>query len=304
MMSIILQLLVVAMVVTGMAWAIVRDRQIMIVRRGQDVEATNSTRLPWAAYGMLAVCAWLLLASAEMALFAWGWIDEPGGGAIAAIGTLLGAIGLFVFLYGLLDKYLIHRGRPAEAAPRVRAMMSAFVAGWILLPLLGLLVPALQQQQYAEAVSTTRVVDRHGQYSIEVPSSWRENVPLRTQGYAIAMSDVVHGFHVAVLVEDKTDFVQPELHTYAAIWATLFPRLLEAPEMSPWIDTQVNGLPAVQCEAHGVSGGIQLAYMLTCIETSGHFCAIQAWTTRSEFERNRAELERITRTFRSEAKED
>ena len=68
--------------------------------------------------------------------------------------------------------------------------------------------------------------------------------------------------------------------------------------MTPWSDTQVNGLPAVQCEARGESNGVRLAYLLTCVETSEHFCAIQAWTTRSQFDRSRAELEKTTDTFR------
>jgi hypothetical protein len=68
--------------------------------------------------------------------------------------------------------------------------------------------------------------------------------------------------------------------------------------MTPWRDTQINGLPAVQCEARGVANGIRLGFLLTCIETNEHFRAIQAWTSRSRFDRSRAELEKITNTFR------
>jgi hypothetical protein len=295
-MSILLQLLAVAMVATGMAWAIVRDAQAAAARKAPDTETATLFRWPWAAYGMLAGSGGLFLLPADMALFGFGWVEEQGG-AMVAISLLLTVFGSFVFLYGLLDKYLIHRGRPVQPTPRVRAIMSAFVAGWILLTLVALLGPALPPPG-PKAAAPTRVADREGRYSIEVPSGWQENAQLLDQGYAIAVSNVVRGLHLTVLVEDKTDFVKPELRVWATIWGSQFPQVLKDAEMTPWSDTQINGLPAVQCEARGVSEGARVALLLTCIETNEHFCSIQAWTTRSQFDRSRAELERIINTFR------
>jgi hypothetical protein len=260
---------------------------------------------------LLGVSGGLFLISADMAIFGLGWVEEQGG-VTAVIGLLLAIFGSFVFPYGLLDKYVIHRGRPVQPARWVRVLMSTFVAGWILLPTVALLIPAVQvaryeaQQQESQSGNAagvpfstpTRVTDREGLHSIEVPSGWREDTDLLEQGYAIAVSNVVRDLHLTVLIEAKTDFVQPELRTYATLWGSQFPQLMENPEMTPWSDAEINRLPAVQCEARGVANGVRLAFLLTCIETDEHFCAVQAWTTRSQFDLNRAELERITGTFR------
>ena len=87
-MSILLQLLALAVVATGMAWAIVRDAQAVRIAIQAWGTAVTPPRWPWAAYGMLGVSGGLFLFSADMALFGLGWVEEQGG-ATAVIGLLL-----------------------------------------------------------------------------------------------------------------------------------------------------------------------------------------------------------------------
>jgi hypothetical protein len=143
-MSIVLQLLVVAIAATGIAWAIASDYRVATARTARGTETAGLARRPWASYGMLGVSGGLFLISAEMALFGLGWVQTEGG-ATAVIGTLLMVVGSFVFLYGLVDKYLIHRGRPAQSSRWVHALIYAFIAGFILLPLAGVLGASSQQ---------------------------------------------------------------------------------------------------------------------------------------------------------------
>ena len=68
-MSIVLQLLVVAMVATGIGWAIASDYRIAAARTVPGKETEGPARRPWASYGMLGASGGLFLISAEMALY-------------------------------------------------------------------------------------------------------------------------------------------------------------------------------------------------------------------------------------------
>lgn len=96
----------------GLAWAIAGDHRASTTRKTPGAETESPTRQPWAAYGMLAASGGLFLISAQMAIAGPESAEEPGGVA-GVTGLLLAIAGSFVFLYGLLDKY-VHRRADLE----------------------------------------------------------------------------------------------------------------------------------------------------------------------------------------------
>jgi hypothetical protein len=210
--------------------------------------------------------------------------------------------------YALLDKYPIHPGQPPQTVHRVRWLRNAFLAGFFLLPTASFLYvvashlpPELSGNDSGSSGGTTglpvRFVDRSGRYLVEAAAAWRENPQLAGQACAMGISDLARDLHLAVVIESKGDFVQPDLQAYATLWASRFPQAMDDWQMTAWKATSVGGWPAVQCEAHGALNNVRLAYLLSCVETGDHFCGIQAWSTSSRFEESRAELEAITATF-------
>jgi hypothetical protein len=142
-----------------------------------------------------------------------------------------------------------------------------------------------------------RFLDRSGRYLVQATAAWQENPQLAAQGYALVISDLAQDLHLALVVDNKQDFVQLDLQAYAARRAWQFQQVLEGWQATAWRPASLGGLPAVQCEAQGAIDNMRLAYLLTCVETRDHFCGIQAWSTASRFQANRAELAAITATF-------
>ena len=63
------------------------------------------------------------------------------------------------------------------------------------------------------------------------------------------------------------------------------------------MNLNVKGNPAVQFEIRGQAKNYNVVYLHTTVETAKNFYQILAWTSKSGFERSRAELEQVIDSF-------
>lgn len=286
-MAILLQLLVVGAAVAAAIWAIVSD-----LRRASKGEETDPTphRKPWIHIGMLAVTGGMMLASSELALVGLGLLtSELGLGQ--GIGGLVFLTGTFTFLFGLVDKYILHRNQPAITVHRIRSVLHAFVAAFILLPLVGIIGGKDSKP------GTALFTDQSGRYSIEAPDGWAQNPELLQQGALIGISDITNDLHVSVVAGRKEDLVATSLQEYAAQSSEQLSEAFNTVEATPCSAATLNGQPALQWEFHCTSGNVRLAFLIACVETPTHICEIRAWSTNSQFRENRQTLDTIVQSF-------
>jgi hypothetical protein len=142
-MTLFLQLLITVAAFLAVAWAIRRDlqRPAGVALDSPDAPPLpDPPRKPWPAFGLLAASSGFFLMCTEIFLLGGPELHPlTGGSSILAI-----VAGGVLYLYGLLDKYILNRGRPTLPGRTSRRLMELFVAGLILLPLVLLLFGALR----------------------------------------------------------------------------------------------------------------------------------------------------------------
>jgi hypothetical protein len=123
----------------AVAWAVLADARSIRLGRHAETYSTAALRRPWFSFGALGVSAGLLLSSTEFTIAAPN--PESGPTILGPILIVLG--GAAVCLYGVLDRYLFNRKRPAHEVRQISKLTQLFIAGWILLPLF----PIVQRAQ-------------------------------------------------------------------------------------------------------------------------------------------------------------
>ena len=292
-MAIVLQLLVLGVVIACAIWAIVSD-----LRKASEAQPADQAphRKPWIHFGMLVVAGGMMLGSSELALEGLGLLTA-GGGFVGGLGGLAMLAGSFVFLFGLIDKYLLHRGQPVVPVRRIRSVLHGLVAGCILLPIFVIVGGTKPPAGTTTTAQAGRFTDQAGRYSIEAPAGWIENPELLHQGAIIGLSDVADDLHVTVLATRKEDLVTTSLRECAAVSLEQLSESFSAVETTLWNEALLNGQPAFQCELHCTSGNVRLSFVVVCVETPTHICEIRAWSTNSQFRKNRQTLETIIQSF-------
>lgn len=148
-MTLFLQLLLTVAAFLAVAWAIRRDLQRPAGDALDSPDAPHPAdppRKPWPAFGLLAASAGVFVMCTEIFLLG-GPELHPLTGSISILAILAGGV---LYLYGLLDKYLLNRGRPMLPGRTSRRVMELFVAGCILLPLVLLLFGELRANPPAD----------------------------------------------------------------------------------------------------------------------------------------------------------
>jgi hypothetical protein len=135
-----------------------------------------------------------------------------------------------------------------------------------------------------------------GQSQIILPGGWKEH-PKLNDAAQLQASNLTKNLYVVVLTESKEDFDNLSLAEHSAITRNRLLESLTAYEVKgPW-NLNIKGTPAIQFEIRGLAKNFNVAYLHTTVETAKNFHQILAWTSKSGFEKNRAELERIIDSF-------
>ena len=85
-------------------------------------------------------------------------VGSPLADAMGALGGLFFFIALVLTCIGLVDKYVIHRGRAAVLHPRLRLFACIFGVTGLLGIIVPLLVPAIYAVRHAAEVRNSQVV--------------------------------------------------------------------------------------------------------------------------------------------------
>ncbi|HEY7545971.1 MAG TPA: hypothetical protein VID27_13855 [Blastocatellia bacterium] len=138
---------------------------------------------------------------------------------------------------------------------------------------------------------------KDGGSQITIPASWKEDLALHDKA-VLQASDRQNEVYVVVLADNKTDFDNITVEKYSELTRSAMMQGIASPQMGTPSSLTINGYPAIQCEIRGTVDNIKIAYLHVAAETPEHFYQILTWTLPSRFEKNRAQLEEVARSFK------
>ncbi|HZG14082.1 MAG TPA: RDD family protein [Candidatus Bathyarchaeia archaeon] len=136
------------------------------------------------------------------------------------------------------------------------------------------------------------------QFQVTAPSSWRNDSSLNEEA-DISISNDFGVKYFMVLSEKKDDFDSGvTLQDYLQIVEGNYEVEMEERPLQLPQETSVNGYPAIDFSfEQEVEDGVEVAYMVTVVDTGTHFHQLHAWTLASKYDGVKEELQGIIQSF-------
>lgn len=148
-----------------------------------------------------------------------------------------------------------------------------------------------------DSQSRQLIVSSDGEYQIQVPAGWKQITNLHEKA-DLQAADRLREMYIIVLSESKSDFEEMSLDKHSQITIGNLLGRVTSSETSGPTALVINGNPAVQYVVSGTIDNLKITYLHTTVETAKSFNQILAWTLRSRFDQNRAELQNVIQSFK------
>lgn len=136
-------------------------------------------------------------------------------------------------------------------------------------------------------------------FSIEVPSSWKENNNL-SEDATLGAANLVQEGYVLVIVDPFEDLGESlDLDEYADLILSNMSSNIDNPRYgSELTQVVIDGWPGYQMVLHGEIENLKVTYLITLLERENNFYQVISWTLSSRFDRKREEFQYIAQSFR------
>lgn len=131
---------------------------------------------------------------------------------------------------------------------------------------------------------------------ISVPADWAEQE--LNEAAEIQVGSEEQSAYLIVLIELKADLFGWNLDRHSHVTLGTLLSSVDLPKISGPKAMKVAGFPAVQYEIRGASGGSNIVYLHTTIETPELFAQVLAWTLPSQEAATRKHLEKAILSVR------
>ncbi|MEO8435687.1 MAG: hypothetical protein ABI596_12385 [Pyrinomonadaceae bacterium] len=140
----------------------------------------------------------------------------------------------------------------------------------------------------------------NGRFQLTIPSGWREDSSLHSTA-SIRASNRLQEMYVIVISEDKEKFADDvTLEQFTTVTRDSMLKKVGSSEASPPVGVTVaETYPGLQYGVQGEVDNMQIAYLVTNVETPKDFHQIIAWTLRSRISQNETKLQALVNTFRA-----
>jgi hypothetical protein len=153
-------------------------------------------------------------------------------------------------------------------------------------------------KQMQSLAHPTVLKSKDGKFQLTIPAGWREDSTLSERA-DIKADQPFNEMYVMVITEAKADFTEEvTLDSYTDMTRASMTSVLTSPELTPPLPLTINGNAGRQYEIQGGMKNVNLAYLITTVETSEHFHKIVTWTLRSRIDRNQTTLQQVAESFR------
>jgi hypothetical protein len=188
---------------------------------------------------------------------------------------------------------------------------AGLVLGYIALVINLILIPAIAIPIFLKARDDARgrfehvatngkeIVSADGNTRLKVPEDWNEMKELNATAKLQAGNRSKEQF-VIILSESKSDFDNLTLQKHHQITRDGMIQKMKNASAGDVTEITVDGQPALQDEISGTQDGMNIVFLHTTVEGEEAFHQILAWTSKSRWDQQKAELREITESFRSE----
>jgi hypothetical protein len=142
-----------------------------------------------------------------------------------------------------------------------------------------------------------------GKFQLTVPGGWSENAALNDQA-DIKAANKIEEVYVIVITESKADFAgEMSLDEFTRITRDALIANLEEPDATEPRPATVNGNSARAYDIKGAVKNVKLAYLVTTVETAGHYHQVITWTLQSLKDKNQKMRQEVIDSFRPTSQE-
>ena len=259
-------------------------------------------RRPWVMFGGTLLAGGVaVMALNDLAMLAG--LTE-GDGVLAGIGGLSLTAGLFVSLFGVLDKVRFSRGKAVKPQPRLRITLLGLIGLAIVLMLLSMIVPAASVATRAanETAATEPSVlqSADGFCEMTVPGDWGPNADLAAlqPPPAMQVSDPAGNIALIVRHEAKIDLRPMTLDEYTSLSIKGLVDVLSDVTQSRVVNLQLGRYVAKTVEITGTEGDNRVTYRLATIEAPKRYFVILGWSAPSHADDARSTFDTTISRFR------
>ena len=148
----------------------------------------------------------------------------------------------------------------------------------------------------AEGGSEKTVRSSDGLLEISIPDGW-SNVELN-EAAEIQVGTEEQSAYLIVLIEKKADLFGWNIDRHSRVTLGSLLADVDLPKISGPKSLKIGAFPAVQYEIRGASGGTNVVYLHTTVETPVLFAQVLAWTVPSQESAMRKQLEKAISSLR------
>ena len=265
-------------------------------------QSDGSFRRPWVISGGTLLAGGLAVNALNDLAALTGLTERDG--VLAGIGGLSVTAGLFMLLYGAMDKVWFSRGKAMKPQPRLRMTLLGLIGLAVVLMLLSMIVPAISAVKQAanEAAAAEPIVLQSvdGFCEMTVPGGWGPNADLAAlqPPPAMQVSDPAGNIALFVRHEAKIDLRPMTLNEYTSLNVKGLVDVLSDVTQSRVVNLQLGRYVARTVEITGTDGDSRITYRLTTIEAPKRYFVILGWSAPSHAEDARSAFDRIITQFR------
>lgn len=185
------------------------------------------------------------------------------------------------------------------------------IVGAMFLVATGLVIYGLTKLDKDTTITTTTrsygevFTTNDGQFQLTADPTWEVDEDLNDSA-DLQIADADNEKYAIVFDEPKTDFADDAiLADYYELVSDDFIDTINEVEVGEAEDIIINGYAAKQVEVSGqTEHKVKISYLVTVVETPGHFHQIWTWTTTSNYPTVKADLMDITNSFTETALEN
>lgn len=159
-------------------------------------------------------------------------------------------------------------------------------------------------QSFPNAVPEGFIQDALGQMQLELPEGWIRDNRLH-DGAGLQLSNEAEDLYVIVLAENKETLSRYSLEDNSGFYRKLLIDSLNLAGNSSTEITQsstrttsINGNSVAQYEIQGEIENAKVTYLHTTVVTTARYYQVVAWTTTDQYEKHKAALQKVVKSFR------
>lgn len=139
---------------------------------------------------------------------------------------------------------------------------------------------------------------KDSKYQVSASSSWKDANGQLNEDSDLEIYTPKKEKYFMALLESKDDFQDSSLQKYYDLVTEPFVSSLTNPKQGDVKEVTINGYKALQYTLEGTSDNVNVAYLITVIETPTHYGQLMVWTLKSNWDEYKDEYTNLINSFK------